>query len=342
MWAPDFWSVMHFAVHRAMRLSVAALATLVVAAIGCGGGGNGAQDDAAVAPAPPAPKKPEIDPAVVDQCTKILAASWKAIEPALEKLEVVKTSQVEKAYLGTKAFMDRCVQLPKDARDCLTGSTNPVEGIRTCKVNENAKGNQRLYPPSLRQHIGLLTPAELTTTASARILIGLDGRWKNRWDDEKIESEWFFSESGDLEITTTVDGGAPRKAAYTIHFDEERRMKATAAGSARRFVLVMVDKKTFFASRSLLYDAFLMDDKKELAVRNGNDYILYEDGSCEVVTSEGLMAEAECEHGRERYKKKFTATYELPGGVKREVTYWLYGKYLVHEKLVECCTFKRV
>jgi hypothetical protein len=324
-----------------MRLSAAVLATIVAAALGCGGGGGAEQYDAAKALPPPPPKEPEIDPALVKQCNDILAVAWTAIGPALDKLKVVKTSQVEKAYRETKPFIDRCVKLPKDARDCLTGSTNPVSGIRTCKVNENAKGNARLYAPSLRSHIGLLASGKLTSTAGARLLIGLDGTWKNTWADEKIEDEWIFSESGDLETITTVDGGAPKKTAYTIHFDAERRMKATTGGSARRFTLVKVDKKTFFASRSVLHDAFLMDDKKAFEIRNGGDYILYEDGSCEVVTSEGLMAEAECKHGRERYRKNFTAKYELPGGVVREVTYWVYGKHLVHEKLVECCKFKR-
>ena len=317
------------------------LAVLAATLVACGGGGGAEQWDAAVAVVAPPPKKPAIDPAIVAQCKTILATSWTAIGPALAKLEVDKTAELEKAYKATQPFIDRCVKLAKDARDCLQGSTNPVAGIRTCKVNERAKGNDRLYAPSLRAFIRLLAPTPISKSDSARLLMSLAGSWKNTWADEKTERVWTFTEGSDLETTTTVEGGEPKKAAYTIELDMERRLKARSAGSVRRFLLVKADRRTLFASPSLLYDVFPMPDAKAFAVRNGGDYILFENGSCEVVTSEGLVAEATCKHGRERHTKVFTASYELPGGAKHEVEYILVGSYLVPNELYDCCLFKQ-
>ncbi len=304
--------------------------------------------DAKPADAKPADAKPAVDPAAVEQCGKILDKAWTAIQPGLAKLKI-EGQDKEKYTKSSKTFLERCARLTKEHRDCVEKTDNPIAGIRSCKVNDGKKPDEKLFPATFNSYIKLFEPKEMKGKAAKKLLAGLKGRWVNDWKSAKIKTTWKINAKGEVEETKVAHGKTDKKK-FSISFPNTYRMKVQwNESSSQPFFFIKAGKKVFFAGGNLLYGAYPMPNRKSFAVRNNWDYVFFNKGKCTVVAGTGEMTGGKCKFGKQKAKKIFTVEYQFPDAVmangKPKVDkriYFVAAKHLLFDSLMSSGRFVRM
>ncbi len=99
---------------------------------------------------------------------------------------------------------------------------------------------------------------------------------------------------------------------------------------------------TFYSSGNLMYAAYDMKDGKTFVAKNGFDWVLSNNGACEVVTSAGHVVPATCETKAADGGNTLNVEYQVPGKVRfksdtpepTKESYLIEGNHLLPSGLV--------
>jgi hypothetical protein len=337
--------------------------SLALLLIACGGKKEDAPPPSKSAPTPtattPAPKAadkptesktpdkappPAGDNASMKRCKEILTKSWQAAQPGFAKLKVAVDTDLEKAYTTNEYYLKTCAELPADKLDCLTKAENPIAGIDSCKVNEGAKQSLALY--GVDKKIGLFERKPIDKDAADKILASLEGTWVSEWTFLKQKTTWTIGKAGAVTKAEVLKDGKPDDTASVpdqLSIENEGRLKAHWKDSTTTQTLAFwKNGNELYASTNELYDAYQIDDQKQFVVRFDWTYIAFDNGKCEAINAQGLIAPATCSFAQDKGNKVFRAEWQFPSdrGVRKS-EHVIVGKQFVHKSMYEISRFKK-
>lgn len=300
--------------------------------------------DPAPAPAPAPAPDPGSDSAELTQCKAILVKSWTAVAPVIAKLGVIPDESIRTSYVSDQTYLDACVALPQDKRDCLTLADNPVLGLKTCKINEP---NQVLSAFDFGDKIAAWPSAPLDPEEVGRLTRWLAGTWLSTWDKAQEQQRWVIGAGGQVTSATVVRRGQPDTEALvpdTVAFKQTRKLEVHWKGkqTTQSFSFLMAGDDVFLASGNGLYDAYPVEDEKRFMVRHGWEFILFDNGRCEVIFGTGLSVPATCSFEQDGDKRLFKTEFQRPGATRPSTTsHVIIGKHFVVDSMFESARFVR-
>lgn len=294
---------------------------------------------------PPVEVKPAPDDATTTQCKQLLTRSWQAAQRGFAKLQVAVDAALEQTYTTDKDYLEACVALAVDKRDCLVKAENPIAGIDTCNVNQGAATSLAL--PRVESKIGLFAlepvPADEATTLQA----SLKGTWTNEFKAIKELTTWTIGDGGAVTSAEVLEDGKPKGRANVpdqLSFRETRRMATHWKDSTTTQMLAFYkpSKDVFYASTNSLYDVYPVANQKSFVVRHEWNVISYDGGTCEAINMDGLIVPATCQFARDGATKVFRATYQFPRS-KAPTTSELVvlGDVFMHKAMFDIAKFTR-
>jgi len=288
------------------------------------------------------------DSAELSQCKAIVSKSWTAVKPVIGSLGVMTDAPFESLYRNDLGFLDACVGLPQNLRDCLTLADNPVLGIETCKINEPTP---LIKAFDIGAHVELWPSQPLSAEDAAVLTAQLQGTWLMRWDKGQQQQRWVIGPGGkvtsaELTIRGKVDPNA--LVPEELSFKQTRKLGVRWKGTdtTQSFAFFMVDKDTFFASGNGLYDAYPVADEAHFLVRHRREFVRYDAGRCDVILGTGLSLPATCSFKQDGDLRRFETTYQSPGqepAQARPITFShvLIGKHFIVDSMYESARFVR-
>lgn len=275
------------------------------------------------------------------QADRILEKMWTCVRPALERLNVPNLDKVKTSYAGSAAeFLKRLAALPKEKREALESSENPVAGIEILKVNEGLESDSQLWPPYIRDYVTAFAPLKLKEGAGEELLNRLQGSWKSEWKAARSTTTWNVGADGSVECEHHRSDKA-EKETLKISFSHEYRM-TVLRGSTRQDHTFFLHGDTFYLSGNLLYDVHPLPDRSAFAFKSEREYVLVENGSCTVIGETGLSTKGELTFSKKGDDELCTLKFQLPGSKwPGNRTYFVVGNHLVHQSLATVGTFRR-
>jgi len=287
---------------------------------------------------------PSGDSAELSRCKDILAKGWAAVKPVIAKLGVDGDAALEARFLGDKNYLDACVALPQDKRDCLAQAENPVAAIATCEIN---KPKRVLGSYDFAREIKLWPSTPLSKEETDALYKWLQGKWQSDWTQAEERTRWVIGPQGKVESAEVERRGAPDPKANvpeTITFTETRKLAVLWKGSTTTQTLAFYKESddVFYASTNGLYDAFPVLDEKHFVVRHGWEYIAFDNGSCEVIMGSGVALPAKCGFTKGDGRRLFKAEFQRPGAARpTTTTHVVLGKYFLVDAMFEAARFVR-
>ena len=293
--------------------------------------------------------------AAAAQCTRILEKSWKAIQPALTKLQVLVAADAEAEFMTSgydaKAFNEKCPSAPKGYRDCIEAGDNPLHFIRACHRQLAEPKPDELPIPKAPIKSALLDAATLPAEAGAKILASIVGTWEStdNWGTET----WVIAKDGKVEITRTRDGKPQEKSSldsFSVSFAKVGEMVVHYSGNdQRRSFFLAEDGKTLYTSGNLMWAVYPLRDSKTFVAMNDFDWVIATDGACEVVTYLGSVLPATCAFAERDGAKFFDLTYQVPGAMRwgttepepTQTSFPVFGTNLLAPNLVKNEAYSR-
>ncbi len=308
-----------------------------------------------VAPASPEVKAEEVAPvaeepgAAAAQCKRILEKSWKAVQPALAKLQVTVAAEAEAEFVTTgydaKGFNEKCPAAPKGYRDCIEAADNPLHFIRSCHRQLAEPKPDELPIPKPPMKSALLDAVALPADAGAKILASIVGTWESadNWGTET----WVIAKDGKVEVSRVRDGKPQEKStldSFSVSFAKVGEMVVHfGSNDQRRSFFLAEDGKTLYTSGNLMWSVYPLRDGKTFVAMSGFDWVLAKDGACEVVTYLGSVVPATCTFAERDGGKFFDLTYQVPGTMRwgttepepTQVAFPVFGTNLLAPELVK-------
>jgi hypothetical protein len=296
----------------------------------------GTETPAAGTEPPATPATPNTDSAAL--CGTVLANSWKALQPALAMVGA-DAAQSEEAYTTNKYFIKKCSGLTATQVDCLSKSENPLVGIDECKINEGAKGSDKLRLPTFRKSRS--NPPDLPEEQQAKLLKSVVGTWVSEFKSYNQKTTWKISKTGDVKVTLERSGKKQEKD-LKIQFDREKQVRVqTSPTSSQWYSYLPVNKRTMLLCNNLAYGAHPISDEKDFVLATTGEHIAFKGEVCKVLTDSGHFVDATCAWEQKSKKKKsFTVSYDVPDRKSStELTYDLIAGHLVDRRQVDTSTF---
>jgi len=266
------------------------------------------------------------------------------VRPVIAKLGVIADESLGSFYTTDKAYLDACVALSQGKRDCLTLADNPLLGITSCQINEPT---QVLWAFDFGKKVAAWPSTALTEEDAAVLSQWLVGTWQMTWETGKETQRWTIGKGGKVtsaEVTRRdkVDAGALVPEQLT--FKQTRKIEVLWKGSTttQSFSFFKASDTEFYASGNGLYDAYPVEDEKHFMVRHGWEYILYDEGRCEVIFGTGLSLPATCTFSKDGAKRVFKTEFQRPGAARPSTTmHVILGKHFVVDSMYESARFVR-
>jgi len=295
--------------------------------------------DAAAAPADTAPAAVDTAPAAAaevvaeapgaaaEQCGRIIAKSWKAIQPGLTKLLGADPATLEEKFTKsdsyTTDFLEKCPAAPRSYRDCIEAGDNPLEYIYPCDANAPDPRPGALPTPRLPGQPVHLKPVALPAGAGADIGKRLVGTWESI---DSIGSEtWTIDAAGKVAVVRTRNGKPEEKRStddFSLTFENVGMATVAYEGSNKqtRSFYLTEDGKTFYSSGNLMWSVYPAADRANFVAKSGFDWVFKNGDACEVVTYLGSLVPAKCAFNDRDGGTFFDVEYQIPGKVRWHTT----------------------
>jgi hypothetical protein len=313
-----------------------------------------AHDAAPVVP-PVVDEAPEAPGAAAEQCTRILAKAWKAIQPGLAKLGVTDVATLEKELTETgyasRSFLEKCPAAPRAYRACIEAGENPLHFIGPCRDGLPEPKPDELPIPQIGAKPPLLAPVALPSGEAARIKASLVGTWESA-GPFGVET-WTIDKAGKVSVERVRDGKVQDRSsldAFSLSFENVGQATVHYAGNDQtRSFFLAEDGKTLYTSGNLMWSVYPLGDGKTFVAKSGFDWVLVDGGVCEVVTFYGSVVPATCAFAERDGAKLFDVTYQIPGKVRWGTTdpeptaysFVVVGSNLLASELVKQEAFAR-
>ncbi len=290
----------------------------------------------------PTPDSPELT-----QCKAILAKSWAVVKPVIARLGLVPDEALESFYISDSGYLDACAALSQTHRDCLTLADNPVAGLTSCRINEP---KQVLRAFDFGDRIAAWPSEPLPPEESARLSRWLEGTWlmtRDNRDGGQEQQRWVVGRDGEVTRAEVIRRGKVDPDALvpaTLTFKQTRKLEVHWKGSTttQSFAFFQADVGVFLASSNGLYDAYPVADERHFMVRHGSEFILFDNGRCEVILGTGLSLPATCTFAQDGDQRTFDTEFQRPGATRPSTTsHVIIGKHFVVDSMFESARFVR-
>ncbi|MCA9563216.1 MAG: hypothetical protein KC561_06995, partial [Myxococcales bacterium] len=266
-----------------------------------------------------------------------------AARTALEMLPVEHPENLETRYRNAgRNYVERCEEIPQEARDCLENSANPISGIDQCGVNTDVPGSQRLYPIRISDMVTHWDPQPRPEGEGAQILSGLAGTWVDVWEAGGTTTTWVIAADGSVHESRQRRSGEVEESDIRIEFLTTDRVKVHHNESSRQDFFFVWDGQSdvFYTSSNLIYAAYPIESDDQFTVGFDSDFVIYANNSCTVVSDDGKVTTGECGWADRDGQRVFNVRYSFDGEMNRmgrpivtEGTMFPYGGYLVDDRM---------
>jgi len=295
-------------------------------------------------PAEPAQPPAEKANPAAEQCQRILAKSWQAVQPTMQMVGA-DPAAVEKYYTSDQNYVERCAKLTDDQRACMEKSDNPIMGMHECKVNEGKEMNERVWSPTIRPST---RAPELPAGEGDKLLASVVGTWVSDWKSYGQKTTWVIGKDGKLE-QTTVRNGETKKDDYSISFERVGQISVrTTPTSTQQYNFYRADPRTFYSSNNLSYGIYPIEKEDHFVIEDSGGWLVVDAGKCTAVSERGDTADATCKWDKYEGKRAFLVEYQVPGMTRPDGqpmvdkdTYVKVGDALLDYRLVDIGKFTK-